>query len=110
MNFENKLKDTITCPIDRPSWPTFYTKITKFANILKRLRDDELAVRSILDRWIRTEHELIVLCTEVVCVPIISRIEEFFDQVFGLFQFNIDRDVLIKKIRMYLIRYVSKKI
>ena len=48
------------------------------------------------------------MCTEVVGLPVVSRIEEVFDQVLGLFQFSIDRDILIKKIRMCLIRYVSK--
>ena len=28
INFENKLKDTLTYLIDRADWPTFYTKIT----------------------------------------------------------------------------------
>ena len=37
-----------------------------------------------------------------------SRIEEVFDQVFDLLQFNIDRDVLVKKVRMCLIRYSGK--
>ena len=49
------------------------------------------------------------MCTEVVGLPTISKIEEVFDQVLGLFQFNIDRDILIKKIRMCLIRYIRKK-
>ena len=35
-------------------------------------------------------------------------IEEAFDQVLGLLQFSIDRDILIKKIRMCLIRYINK--
>ena len=48
------------------------------------------------------------MCTEVVGLPTVSRIEEVFDQVLGLLQFSIDRDVLIKKIRMCLISYVSK--
>ena len=55
INFENKLKDTLTYLIDRADWPTFYTKITKFANSLKRLRDNEPMIRTILDRWIRRE-------------------------------------------------------
>ena len=55
INFENKLKDTLTYRIDRADWPTFYTKITKFADVLKILRDNEPIVRSILDTWIRRE-------------------------------------------------------
>ena len=55
MNFENKLKDTITYLIDGADWPTFYIEITKFSKILKRLRDNEPVVRSILDRGIRRE-------------------------------------------------------
>ena len=74
---------------------------------MKGLRDNEPVVRTILEKWIRREQELIVLCTEVVGLPTISKIEEVFNQVLGLFQFSMDRDVLIKKIRMCLIRYVS---
>ena len=48
------------------------------------------------------------MCTEVIGFPIVSKIEEGFDQVLGLFQLSIDRDILIKKIRMFLVRYVSK--
>ena len=48
------------------------------------------------------------MCTEVVGLPFLSRIEEVFDQVHGLLQFSIERDVLIKKIRMSLTRYTSK--
>ena len=48
------------------------------------------------------------MCIEVVGLPSVSRIEEVFDQVLGLFQFSIDRDILVKKIRISLIRYISK--
>ena len=48
------------------------------------------------------------MCIEAVGLPLVSRIEEVFDQVHDLLQFSIDRDVLIKKIRMSLIRYISK--
>ena len=75
---------------------------------MKGLRDNEPVVRTILEKWIRREQELIVLCTEVVGLPTISRIEKVFDQVLDLLQFSIDRDILVKKIRMCLIRYVSK--
>ena len=89
-------------------WPTFYTKVNKLAKILKGIKDNEPRVREILDRWVRREQQLIVLCTEVVVLPLVSKVEEVFDQVHGLLQFSIDRDVLIKKIRMSLIRYISK--
>ena len=75
---------------------------------MKRLRDNEPTVKTILDRWIRRECELTVLCTKVVGLPLVSRIEEVFDQVHGLLQFSIDRDILIKKIRMSLIRDITK--
>ena len=48
------------------------------------------------------------MCTEVVGLLGVSKIEEVFYQVLDLLQFSIDRDILIKKIRMCLIRYVSK--
>ena len=55
MNFENKLKGKITYLIERADWPRFYSNIKKFSDILKRLRDNEPIVRTILDRWIRRE-------------------------------------------------------
>ena len=48
------------------------------------------------------------MCTNIVGLPIVSRIEEAFDQVLGLLQFSIDRNILIKKIKMCLVKYVSK--
>ena len=48
------------------------------------------------------------MCIEVVGLPTVSKIEEVFDQVLDLLQFNIERDILTKKIRMCLIGYVSK--
>ena len=51
--FENKLKDTVMYLIDRVDWPTFYTEISKFADIFKKLRDDESKIRIVLDRWNR---------------------------------------------------------
>ena len=79
INFENKLKDTVMYLIDRVEWPTFYIEISKFANILKKLKDKESAVRAILDRWIGREQELIILCIEVVGLPMVSRIKEVSD-------------------------------
>ena len=79
ISFEHKLRDTIMYLIDRVNWPTFYIEIAKFSNILKRLNVNEPIVRTILHRWIKREHELIVLCTEVVGLPSVSRIEEVFD-------------------------------
>ena len=60
-------------------WPTFYTEVNKLANILKGLRDNEPRVREILDRWVKREHELTVLCSKVVSLALVSRIEEIFD-------------------------------
>ena len=51
MNFENKLRSTVMYLIDRVEWPTFYIELSKFSDILKKLRDD---VREILNRWIRS--------------------------------------------------------
>ena len=48
------------------------------------------------------------MCIEVVGFPAVSRIEEVFDQVFDLLQFSIDKDVLVKKVRMCLIKYISE--
>ena len=59
-------------------WHTFYIEVNKLVDILKGLIDNELRVRAILDRWVRREHELIVLCTEVVGLPLVSKIEEVF--------------------------------
>ena len=56
----------------------------------------------------KREHELTVLCTEVVGLPSVSRIEEVFDQVHDLLQFSIDRHNLVKRIRMSLTRCISK--
>ena len=53
INFENKLRDIVMYLIDRVDWPTFYIDISKFSDILKKLRDNELAIRKILDRWIK---------------------------------------------------------
>ena len=55
ISFENKLRDTLTYLLNMVDWATFYTKVTKLANILKGLRDSELTVRTILDIWIRRE-------------------------------------------------------
>ena len=79
MSFGNKLRDTINYLLDRVDWPSFYIEVNKFANILKGLRDNEPKVRPILDRWVRREHELTVLCTEVVSLPSVSKIDEVFD-------------------------------
>ena len=49
-----------------------------------------------------------IMCTEVVGLPEVSRIEKVFDQVFELIQFNIDREMLQKKVRLCLIRYINK--
>ena len=97
INFENKLRDTVMYLIDRVDWLTFYTEISKFADILKKLRDDESTIRTILDRWIRREQDLNILCTEVVGFPVVSRIEEVFDQVLDLLQFSIDREKCYKE-------------
>ena len=79
MSFGNKLRDTINYLLDRVDWPSFYIEVNKFTDILKGLRDNEPRVRPILDRWVRREQELTVLCTEVVGLPSVSRIEEVFD-------------------------------
>ena len=55
INFENKRRDTITYLLNRVDWPTFYTEITKLADILKGLRDNEPIVRVIFDRWVKRE-------------------------------------------------------
>ena len=75
INFENKLRDTITYLLSRVDLPTFYTEVTKLANILKGIRDNEPTVREILDRWVKREHELTILCTKVVGLPEVSKIE-----------------------------------
>ena len=55
INFGNKLRDTINYLLDRVDWPSFYTEVNKFADILKALRDNEPKVKPILDKWVRTE-------------------------------------------------------
>ena len=55
INFENKLRDIVMYLVDRVEWPTFYLELSKFADVLKKLRDDELVVRVILDRWKKRE-------------------------------------------------------
>ena len=94
--------------MDRVEFPTFYIELSKFTNILKRLKENETTIRAILDRWIRQEQELSIICTEVVGLPFVSKIKDVFDQVFDLVQFTIDKEILQSKVRMCLIRYISK--
>ena len=94
MKFENKLRDTIMYLIDRIDWPNFYTKLSKFASILNNLREDEATVREILDKSIKREYKLVVLCIEVIDLPFSSRIEDVFDMSLDLVHFDIEREIL----------------
>ena len=64
--------------IERVEWTTFYIELSKFSEILKILKENNTIVRAILDRWIRSEQELSILCTEVVGFPIVSRKDDVF--------------------------------
>ena len=64
--------------IDRVGWPTFYIKLSKFVDLLQKLKNNEVAVRTILDRWIKRDQELSILCIEVVGLPVVSKIEDVF--------------------------------
>ena len=79
INFEGKLRDTIVYLIDRVEWKTYYIELSKLSDILKRLKENETTIREILDRWIRQEQELSILCTKVVGLPFVSKIEDVFD-------------------------------
>ena len=47
VNFENKLRDTLKYLIDRVEWPTFCIELSKFANLLQKLKYNEAIVRTI---------------------------------------------------------------
>ena len=72
------MRDTVIYLVDRVEWPTFYLELSKFANVFKKLRDNEMTVSEILDRWTKREYELSIMCTEVVGLPKVSRIEKVF--------------------------------
>ena len=52
--------------------------LSKFSNILNRLKENEVEIREILDKWIRWEQELVILCIEVIELPFVSKIEDVF--------------------------------
>ena len=79
INFENKLRDIVMYLIDKVEWPNFYLELSKFANILKKLKDDEPTINAILNRWAKREQELSILCIEVVGLSEVSKIENVFD-------------------------------
>ena len=79
VNFENNLRDTIMYLIDRVEWPTFYTELSKFVDLLENFKNNEALVRKILDRWIKREQEPSILCIEVIGLPVVSKIEDFFN-------------------------------
>ena len=58
------------------------------------MKEDEVAIRAILDKWIRREQELVILCIEVIELPFVSNIECAFDQVLELVHFDIEREIL----------------
>ena len=65
--------------IARVEWPTFYLELSKFVDVLKRLKHDESTINAILSRLTKREQEMSILCIEVVGLPKVSRIEKFFD-------------------------------
>ena len=85
MNFENKLRDTIMYMIDKVEWPTFYIELSKFSDLLEKIKNNEATVRTILDRWIRREQELRILCIEVIGLPVVSKIEDFLIKFLTLY-------------------------
>ena len=80
IKFEDKLTNTIFFLIDIIEWPTFYEELSKIVNILNELRNSEVVIRQILDRWIKREQEVVAMCIEVIDLPVTSRIENIFDQ------------------------------
>ena len=87
INFENKLRDTLMYLIDRVEWPTFYIELSKFVDLLQNLRNNEVTIIVILDRWIKREQELSILSTKVVGLPNVSKIEFFL--IMSLTLYNI---------------------
>ena len=51
VQYEDKIKNTIKYLIDKIAWPTFYEQLSKLMDIWKELKNNEVTLKPIVNKW-----------------------------------------------------------
>ena len=93
--------------MDRINWALFYFEMSKLVDIWKGLENNDVTLRQILRKWISREDGITALCFTIID-KIDNQIEKTYDQASNLLNFNLERDMLQKKMRTYFTKYLSR--
>ena len=66
VQYEDKLTNSLMYLVDKIEWPLFYEQLEKTVNIWEETKENEEALKPIVNKWSKRRKEVNILCYSII--------------------------------------------
>lgn len=107
IQYKDRLRKEIMYLVDKIGWPTLYEQLEKVINIWNELKENDVSLKPIVNKWNKRDKYVTLLCFSVITLSC-EHIEKTYDLTNDLSNFDDKKTTLQRRIINYLAKYKSK--